>query len=107
MNWQNMQRLYRKAKHVMKESIKRKFLRAIGTPEFVVREQPEICMIGNEKLSIENYKSLLQYSDETLIIRLITGKILIEGRKLAVRDIELGKICVEGLIKQISFIEEV
>ena len=89
----------------MKESIRQKFLRSIGTPEFIVREQPEICMLGFEKISIENYKSLLQYNDERLLIRLIKGCLTIEGRHLIVRDIESGKICIEGQIKNICFSE--
>jgi len=86
-----------------KESFKQKILRTIGTPEFIVRDQPEICMIGYECISIENYKSLLQYSDEMLIIRLIKGRLSIEGKGLMVKNIEEGKICVEGCIRKMCF----
>ena len=75
----------------------------MGTPEYIVRDQPEICMIGYEYISIENYKSLLQYSDDCMIIRLIKGSITIEGKKLTVKDIEEGKICIKGCIKRIQF----
>ena len=87
------------------KQLKNKFLRAIGTPEYIVREQPEICMIGYEYISIENYTSLLEYSDECMVIRLIKGRITIEGRKLTVKDIDEGRICVEGCIKRIQFTE--
>lgn len=90
----------------MSESLKRRFLRTIGTPEFIIRDQPEICMIGFERISVENYKSLLQYSDESVLIRLIKGRLEIEGKKLTVKDIDAGKICIEGRIKKICFAEE-
>ena len=60
-------------------------------------------MIGSECISIENYKSLLQYNDESLMVRLIKGRLSVEGKKLTVKNIEEGKIYIEGRIKKICF----
>lgn len=90
----------------MKESMKQKVLRAMGAPEFMVREQPEICMIGFERISVENYRSILKYTTEEILLRLIQGKMLVSGSHLWVREIEMGTICIEGKVKQICFIEE-
>lgn len=89
------------------KSVKQKFLRLIGTPEFIVRDQPEICMIGFERISVENYKTLIKYSDEEVCLRLIKGILQINGRKLVIRDIDMGRICIEGRVKEIFFREEV
>jgi len=86
--------------------IKNKLLHMAGTPEFVVKDQPEICMLGFERISIENYKSLMQYNDERVIIRLIKGKLEVEGKRLIVKNIEEGKICLEGRILKVCFLED-
>lgn len=90
----------------MKETLKQKMLRAMGAPETMVRDQPEICMLGFERISVENYSTILKYTTEEIVLRLIRGKMQISGRHLWVRDIGMGSICIEGSVNQICFIEE-
>lgn len=90
----------------MKEPFKQKMLRAMGAPESVARDQPEICMIGFERISVENYKSILKYTQEEILLRLIQGKLQMIGRNLFIKEIGEGSICVEGKVQQICFIEE-
>lgn len=90
----------------MKETFKRKMLRAMGAPESIARDQPEICMIGFERISIENYKSILKYTQEEILLRLIQGKLQLAGTNLFIKDIGEGSICIEGMVQQICFIEE-
>ena len=90
----------------MKESFKQKMLRAMGAPESMARDQPEICMIGFERISVENYKSILKYTKEEVFLRLIRGTLQLIGGDLTIKEIGENVICVEGIIKQICFIEE-
>ncbi len=90
----------------MREPFKQKMLRAMGAPESMVRQQPEICMIGFERISIENYSSILKYSTEEILLRLIRGKLQIQGSSLCVKEIGEGSICIEGTVRQICFMEE-
>lgn len=90
----------------MKETLKQKMLRAMGAPESMVRDQPEICMLGFERISVENYRSILKYTTEEIILRLIQGKMSVSGIGLWVRDIGMGSICIEGNVRQICFMEE-
>lgn len=90
----------------MKENLKQKMLRAMGAPESIVRDQPEICMLGFERISVENYSAILKYTTEEILLRLIKGKMQISGSRLWVREIGMGTICIEGEVRQICFIEE-
>lgn len=90
----------------MKEPLKQKMLRAMGAPESMVRDQPEICLLGFERISVENYRTILKYNTEEIVLRLIRGSMQITGSNLWVRDIGMGSICIEGKVRQICFTEE-
>lgn len=90
----------------MKDNLKQKMLRAMGAPESMVRNQPEICMLGFERISVENYNSILKYTPEEILLRLLQGKMQIIGKQLWVKDIGMGSICIEGKVSQICFLEE-
>ena len=90
----------------MKATLKQKMLKAMGMPEFISREQPELCMTGFESISVENYKSILLYTGETIVLQLVQGFLQIEGTSLCIKDIGDGVICIVGTISHISFPKE-
>ena len=78
----------------------------MGMPEFIAKGQPEICLLGFEHISVENYTSILQYTSKEIMLRLLQGKVQIEGNGLCVKDIGDGTIRIEGTIQQVRFLKE-
>ena len=90
----------------MKATLKQTVLKAMGMPEFIAKGQPEICLLGFEHISVENYISILQYTSNEIVLRLLQGKVQIQGSGLCVKDIGDGIIRIAGRIQQVQFRKE-
>lgn len=87
-----------------KVSVKEKFTRMLELPREIVLDVPKITMIGNNYMVVENYKGVMEYDD--VKIRLNTGKgiIVIEGKKLSIKEITSEEIYVEGNVANVQFL---
>jgi len=77
---------------------------AFELPKEVVMNLPLITLIGKEDLTIENFKSMLEYSEELLRINTTAGIVRIEGKKLALKQITSESIVIVGAIDKIEFL---
>ena len=74
-------------------------------PRDILEETLLLTVVGNGCVKIENYKAIMDYTEEIIKIYSNNRKILIKGKKLHMEycsDIELR---VTGKIKQIQFEE--
>ena len=83
-----------------KKSIRQKFQNAFEIPKELLKNYSRITVIGGEDVWIENYKSILEYSED--IIRL-GNNICIWGEELSVEEISSEDILIMGKIKSIEF----
>lgn len=63
-----------------------------------------ITITGSKKLRIENYKGIITYAEENIVLQMPEGKLEILGNKLNIdycTDVELH---VTGIIKQMEFL---
>lgn len=65
---------------------------------------PNVKMIGNEELCIENFKSIIEYKENSLLIRMKRNNMLIIGQKLCIRKYSKDELIICGLIKEIKYI---
>jgi sporulation protein YqfC len=87
-----------------KEKVKRNIASALALPKEIVLDLPMITILGNEELTIENYKGVIEYGDESVRVNTTRGVIRIEGRKLILKQITTEVISVSGGIKKIEFV---
>ena len=83
-----------------KERIRDKFMKAMELPKGLIVDVPRMTMIGNENFYIENYKGIIEYSDN--IIRLNNG-IGVYGNKLNIEEITEDEMFITGNIFSIEF----
>jgi sporulation protein YqfC len=95
---------YCKGGFLMSKNIKNVFAKVLEVPKEVVIDLPLISMIGNEELSIENYKGVIEYSEEKIRINTAKGVIKIEGRSMLLKEITDDDIQILGSILKIEFI---
>lgn len=88
---------------IMAKNIKNIFTKIMEIPKEVVVDLPLISMTGNEELTIENYKGVIEYSEERIRINTAKGVIKIEGRNLLLREITDDDIEVTGTILKLEF----
>ena len=79
--------------------------RALEIPEEVISDTPKITCLGFEKISIENYKNILEYQDVIIRINTSMGIININGFDLKMEEMTTDDIVVEGKIDSIDFEE--
>lgn len=83
-----------------KKKIKQRIQAAMEIPKELLKNYSRVTVIGGEDIWIENYKSILEYSDD--IIR-FSNNICIYGQNLSVEEINSEDILIIGKIKNIEF----
>ena len=81
-----------------------KITEALELPKEVVMNLPLITMIGAEDMTIENYKGVIEYSEERIRINTTAGIVRICGRRLLLKQITADNIGITGSIAKIEFL---
>ena len=83
-----------------KKKIRQKIQDAMEIPKELLKGYSRVTIIGAEDIWIENYKGILEYSEE--IMRL-SNDICIYGQNLSVEEITSEDILIVGKINNIEF----
>jgi sporulation protein YqfC len=86
-----------------KDEVKRSIAAALALPKEIVLNLPLISLIGGEELIIENYKGVVEYTDERIRVNTNAGILKIEGRKMILKQITSENISVTGSIIRLEF----
>lgn len=87
----------------MARNLKSVFTKFMELPKEVIVDLPIISMTGNEELTIENYKGVIEYSEGRIRVNTTKGVLKIEGRNMLLREITDDDIEVTGTILKIEF----
>ena len=77
---------------------------ALELPKEVVMNLPLITLIGKEDLTIENFKGILEYSEERVRINTSAGIVRVEGKNLRLKQITADNIVIVGGIDKLDFL---
>lgn len=83
-----------------KKKIRQKIEEAMEIPKELLKGYSRVTIIGAEDIWIENYKGILEYSEE--IIRL-SNDICVYGQNLKIEEITAEDVLIVGKIKNIEF----
>lgn len=83
-----------------KKKIRQKLQEAMEIPKELLKGYSRVTIIGAEDIWIENYKGIIEYSDD--IVRL-SNDICIYGQNLSVEEITAEDILIIGKIKTVEF----
>ena len=87
-----------------KKSIKEKFADALEISEEIMLNLPKLIFIGNKNLCIENYKGIIEYSNDIIRINTKSSMLKIIGNNLEIKSITDEEIVIFGKIKSLEFI---
>ncbi|MCL2873833.1 MAG: sporulation protein YqfC [Defluviitaleaceae bacterium] len=90
-------------KKYIPDKFKYKVVKALELPKEIVLDLPSLSMIGNEELSVENYKSIIEYKPELLRLNTKTGILYIEGKNLCLKQVTPDQIRITGCILNIKY----
>ncbi|NPV72822.1 MAG: sporulation protein YqfC [Pelotomaculum sp.] len=87
-----------------KKKVKRQFSDFLEIPGDVVLDMPRITLVGNIQLLVENHRGIIEYTPEGVRIGVGEGELAVTGENLALRNIIPDELCIEGVIRTLSFI---
>lgn len=85
-------------------NIKKTVTTAFELPKEIVLNLPLITLTGNEELYIENYKGIVEYTDEKVRLNTNCGMLKIEGRNLFLKEITSENIYVTGKLIKLEYL---
>lgn len=82
---------------------KRTVVSALGLPRDVILGDPLISFVGQCQVNIENYRSILIYTDELIKIQARETRILVHGRGLSIEYYTADEMKITGKIHSLEF----
>ena len=84
-------------------NFKEKVTNFLSLPKEIALDLPLLMATGRNEISIENYKNLLEFTEEKIRINIREGTVTIEGKNLKLRQITTENVLVSGVISGISY----
>ena len=84
--------------------IKQTLTNMLDLPKEITMNLPLISIIGNEELFIENYKGVIEYTEEKIRVNTACGVLKIDGRKLFLKQITAESITITGNIGGLEYL---
>lgn len=86
------------------KNIKKNVSDALDLPKEIVLNIPLVTILGNEELNIENFKNIIEYSEDKIRLNTNCGIFKIEGENLAFKEISSEKILIIGKLHKLEFL---
>ncbi len=84
--------------------LKRNVTDALELPKEVMLNLPLISLTGREELTIENYKGIMEYGEETIRVNTAAGTLKIQGKGLLLKQLTVECIVITGRILRVEFV---
>jgi len=81
----------------------KKLVGMLELPKEAVFNMPIIHALGDEDVSITNYKGLVEYGSECIRINTASGQVRFEGTQLILKQVTSEVVSVSGRISKIEF----
>ena len=78
---------------------------ALELPKEIMLNLPLISFIGREEVSIENYKGILEYGEETVRVGTAAGALRLTGRGLCIKQLSAECLVVTGRVEKLEFLQ--
>lgn len=85
------------------ENKKQKIARLSCLPEDVILGIPNVEILGQSEMRIENYRGLMEYTEQLVRVQTKIGQIRIEGKRLQVDYYTNNDMKITGNIQNIEY----
>jgi sporulation protein YqfC len=83
--------------------IKESLSNALELPKDIILDEAKITLIGNNNLTIENHKGILEYNEDQIKVNASSGILIVKGSKLQIKSILQEEIVIVGEINSVSY----
>ncbi|MGC7870133.1 sporulation protein YqfC [Desulfosporosinus sp. SYSU MS00001] len=74
-------------------------------PPDVAGEGPKITITGRQEILVENYQSIINFSEEEIRLETTDGEIFLSGKGFVLKTILATELRIEGKLNALSFEE--
>lgn len=82
---------------------KRAVVSALNLPEDVFFGEMLLSFVGSRQVTVENYKSIVLFSDGVLKLQGKTGRLIITGKRLTIEYYDKEQLKLNGFIQSAQF----
>ncbi len=76
----------------------------IDLPVEIVKNLPCVYIKGNDEITVENYKGIIEYTSEGIKLNTKLGIVKIYGKKLNLKQITSDFIVIDGFIEKFEYL---
>ena len=87
----------------MKKGIREKIAEMTDIPKDFMMNMPRVTILGNKEIYVDNYKGLLEYTQETIRLATTNKVIIIKGDGLMITRIVEEAVFIGGNIFSLEF----
>ena len=77
---------------------------AMELPKEIMLNLPLVTLVGQEEVTIENYRGILEYSEETVRVGTAAGILQLRGKKLCLKQLSADCMVVTGRVEKLDFL---
>ena len=92
-----------KGRDALKKGVREKFAEITEIPKDFLMNMPRITLLGNRELHIDNYKGLLEYTNELISVASTNKIIIVKGNGLIITRIVEKSVYIGGNILSVEF----
>lgn len=85
------------------DGIKERLADTVDISKEVILDTVLVSLIGNREMTVENYKGILEYSEECIKIKAKPKPVIITGRSLELKNITRELLYITGRIDSFKF----
>lgn len=91
---------------VQKETMREKLANSLDASKEVILDAAKLTFIGNQEVTVENYRSICEYTDSKIVLEASPRRIVIEGSQLEIKSIARELLYIKGRISLLCFKKE-
>ncbi|UOF88923.1 sporulation protein YqfC [Fodinisporobacter ferrooxydans] len=77
----------------------------LDLPKDALLDVPRVTLIGGLQAYVENFHSVMEFSDKQLRLQLTKGQLIIKGSTLEIKRIVDDQVMIEGQIDAIQYVQ--
>ena len=87
----------------MSNKLKQKLSEVMNIPDELITDSPKIEFESNRRVWIENYRGIIEFSDELVRVNTADFMVVVIGSGFTIYSVTLEDLCIEGNITSVEF----
>ncbi len=84
--------------------LRKNMTEALELPKEILLNLPLIYLVGREEVTIENYRGILEYSEEVVRVGTAAGVLWLQGKNLCLKQLSAECMVVTGTVESLKFL---